>query len=142
MTLRGSSLCSKGLLDFALKGQLIPPSQGYWALCLPQDLAHHLASSQAVLQSPLVLPRSNLHFSLHVKYGNLFQYASMAIIEMSMAVFKLTSYIDFYPFKVYFDLDFHSEADAVAAGKLQLIYKKIPLPTVCTWLPDKATLVV
>ncbi|KAI0244878.1 hypothetical protein L0F63_000295 [Massospora cicadina] len=65
-----------------------------------------------------------------------------AIIEMAMAVFKPTSFIGFCPFEGYFDLGFHSEADASAAAKLQLIYKKILLPTLCTWLPDEATLVV
>ncbi|KAI0239868.1 hypothetical protein L0F63_002177 [Massospora cicadina] len=117
-----------------------PNATGHYVA--PQDLAHHLASSQAVLRNPLVLPQSNLRFGLQVKYGNFFPYVSTAIIKMATAVFKPASYINFHPFKGYFNLSFHSEANAVAAAKLQLIYKKIPLPNVCTWLPDEATLVV
>ncbi|KAI0243666.1 hypothetical protein L0F63_002730, partial [Massospora cicadina] len=50
---------------------------------MSEDPANHLACTQALPRSPLVLPQSQLHFGLHVKYGKLFPYAEKAIIELA-----------------------------------------------------------
>ncbi|KAI0239972.1 hypothetical protein L0F63_001681, partial [Massospora cicadina] len=44
--------------------RLLAPPNATGRYIPPQDLAHHLTCKRAVLRSPLVLPLSNLHFSL------------------------------------------------------------------------------
>ncbi|KAI0244361.1 hypothetical protein L0F63_003979 [Massospora cicadina] len=79
---------------------------------LPKDLTIHLARTQAVPCSPLILPHSQLHFGLWVKYRRLFPYEEQAIIDLAQVVMQPASFIDFHPFKGYFDLVFTFKADA------------------------------
>ncbi|KAI0242007.1 hypothetical protein L0F63_003806 [Massospora cicadina] len=99
------------------------------------DLAIHLACTQAVPRSPLILPRSQLHFGLWVEYLRLFPYEEQAIIDLAQAVMLLARFMDFRPFKGYFDLGFTCEANAATAATVPLVFNGTPIPTTRTWLP-------
>ncbi|KAI0219209.1 hypothetical protein L0F63_001756 [Massospora cicadina] len=108
----------------------------------PKDLAIHLAHAQALPHSPLILPSSQLHFGLWVKYGILFPYKKQAIINLAQVVVLPASFIDFHPFKGYFDLSFTCEADAATAATVLLVFKGTTISTTRTWLPTDTTMVV
>ncbi|KAI0242464.1 hypothetical protein L0F63_001556, partial [Massospora cicadina] len=108
----------------------------------PQDLALHLARVHPSRPHPLALPHSTICYCLRVDYGCLFPYADKAIIDLATAAFAPAGFIDFRPFKGYFDVGFQSEEDAEAAAQTPLIYKKNPIPTTRTHLPSNTTLVV
>ncbi|KAI0244143.1 hypothetical protein L0F63_001191, partial [Massospora cicadina] len=74
----------------------------------PWDLALHLARVHPSRPHPLALPRSR------VDYGRLFPYADKEIIDLATVAFA-PDFIDFRPFKGYFDVGFQSEEDAEAA---------------------------
>ncbi|KAI0234034.1 hypothetical protein L0F63_000899, partial [Massospora cicadina] len=107
-----------------------------------QDLTIHLECAQTVHHSPLVLPHSQLHFDLWVKYGELFSYAEKSIIDMAQVVMLPASFIDFYPYKEYFDLSFTCETDAAIAATVLLVFQGALIPTTRTWIPTDATMVV
>ncbi|KAI0223443.1 hypothetical protein L0F63_004406, partial [Massospora cicadina] len=71
---------------------------------------------------PLTLPCSAIRYCLRVDYGHLFLYADKAIIDLATAAFAPAGFIDFCPFKGYFDVGFQSEEDAEAAAQTPLIY--------------------
>ncbi|KAI0225607.1 hypothetical protein L0F63_007425, partial [Massospora cicadina] len=109
---------------------------------LPKDLDTHLAPTQAVPCCPLVLPQSNMRYSLRFEYGKLFLYHDQAIIEIAQVVMTPTSFINFRPYKGYFDLSFTCKADAATAATVSLVFQGTPLPTTQTWIPADTTLVV
>lgn len=108
----------------------------------PKDLAQHLARTQPIHHNPIALPRSNIVYCLRVDYGILFPYADKAILAIATEAFSPAGFIDFRPFKGYFDLGFTSEEAAEAASKVKLLYKGTPIPTTCTRLPSDKTLVI
>ncbi|KAI0233925.1 hypothetical protein L0F63_001311, partial [Massospora cicadina] len=102
----------------------------------------HLARVHPSRPHPLALPRSAIRYCLRVDYGRLFPYSNKAIIDLATTAYAPAGFIDFRPFKGYFDVEFQSEEDAEAAAQTPLIYKKNPIPTTCTRLPSDTTLVV
>ncbi|KAI0244695.1 hypothetical protein L0F63_004429 [Massospora cicadina] len=108
----------------------------------PRDLALHLARVHPSRPHPLALPRSAIRYCLRVDYGRLFPYANKAIIDLATTAFAPAGFIDFRPFKGYFDVGFQSEEDAEVAAQTPLIYKKTPIPTTRTRLPSDTMLVV
>ncbi|KAI0221568.1 hypothetical protein L0F63_001172 [Massospora cicadina] len=78
----------------------------------PRDLALHLACIHPSRPHPLALPHSTIHYCLR------------AIIDLATVAFAPAGFIDFRPFKRYFDIGFQSEEDAEAAAQTPLIYKK------------------
>ncbi|KAI0221306.1 hypothetical protein L0F63_002886 [Massospora cicadina] len=89
----------------------------------PRDLALHLARVHPSHPHPLALPCSAIRYCLRVDYGRLFPYADKAIIDQDTAAFAPAGFIDFRPFKGYFDVGFQSEEDAEVAAQTPLIYK-------------------
>ncbi|KAI0233642.1 hypothetical protein L0F63_002352 [Massospora cicadina] len=108
----------------------------------PQDLALHLVCAHPSCPHPLTLPQSTICCCLRVDYGHLFPYADKAIIDLATAAFAPAGFIEFRPFKGYFDVGFQSEADAEVVAQTPLIYKNTPIPTTRTHLPSDTTLVV
>ncbi|KAI0229545.1 hypothetical protein L0F63_003803 [Massospora cicadina] len=108
----------------------------------PRDLALHLVCVHPSCPHPLTLPHSAIRYCLRVDYGHLFPYTDKVIIDLATTAFAPAGFIDFHPFKGYFDVGFQSEEDAEAAAQTPLIYKKTPIPTTCTRLPSDTTLVV
>ncbi|KAI0228479.1 hypothetical protein L0F63_005951 [Massospora cicadina] len=126
----------------------MPPATPVWGSGAPPpsifcpDLALHLARIHHSRPHLLALPHSAIQFCLHVDYGHLFPYANKAIIDLAITAFTPAGFINFRPFKGYFDIGFQTEEDAAAAAITPLIYKNTLIPTTRTRLPLDTTLVV
>ncbi|KAI0243626.1 hypothetical protein L0F63_003374 [Massospora cicadina] len=89
--------------------RLKQPAHCFQPFFPPRDLALHLARVHHSRPHPLALHRSTICYCLIVDYGRLFPYANKAIIDLATAAFAPAGFIDFRPFKGYFDVGFHSE---------------------------------
>ncbi|KAI0225071.1 hypothetical protein L0F63_004799, partial [Massospora cicadina] len=69
----------------------------------PQNLALNLARVHPSRPHPLALPRSAICYCLIVYYGRLFPYVNKTIIELAIVAFAPAGFIDFRPFKGYFE---------------------------------------
>ncbi|KAI0239721.1 hypothetical protein L0F63_002533, partial [Massospora cicadina] len=100
----------------------------------PRDLALHLARVHP--SRPILSPSLDLPFAIASEW------TMGAIIDLATVAFAPAGFIDFRPFKGYFDVGFQSEEDAEAAAQTPLVYKNTSIPTTCTCLPSDTTLVV
>ncbi|KAI0217158.1 hypothetical protein L0F63_003398 [Massospora cicadina] len=95
----------------------------------PKDLALYLTRTQVVPRCPLVLPWSTMRFGLQVEYGKLLPYSDRPIIELAQDLLLPAGFINFRPFKGYFDLSFSCKADAAVTVTIPLVFQGVPLPT-------------